>query len=218
MLIILEGCDGVGKTTLAREISALLPDARTLHAVQLDWGVHPLTAYEAPLRDYRAGIGKDIICDRWHVGEAVYPQVLKRPTRWNIAVERHLRMFMRARGALVVLLTAFEDELRTRLHARGDDVVDDTMLEDIHAEYIKAYDRDNFTCLMKSNVITPKQIVGEAECAEEGARMLRPFETYVGSTEPKVLLYGDTRGVGGMFVHQRMPAFMPYPGTSGHYL
>ncbi len=69
MLIIIEGVDGTGKTTLA----SLFHDyynAKILHR-----GVpvkHPLIEYTADLAGYRPGSGKHIVCDRWHIGELVY--------------------------------------------------------------------------------------------------------------------------------------------------
>lgn len=217
MLIVLEGADGAGKTTLAREIVAQLPGSRVLHAGPLPKSIHPLTMYEGALRSYRPGGDDHIICDRWHLGEAVYPQVLRRSTRWNDAVERHLRLFMRARGAYVVLLDPPTSELKTRLETRGDDLVSTDMLDAIAFGFIRLAERGNVDDVV-TQFVTPRRIINNALAAERAAKALRPFETYVGPPRPLTLLFGEKRGVGGKFTHQRMPSFMPYPGTSGHYL
>lgn len=218
MLIVLEGPDGVGKTTLAREIIALMPhEARALHAGPLGAGIHPLTAYEAPLRSYRAGAGVDIVCDRWHLGEAVYPSVLKRKTKWNMATERHLRLFMMSRGAYVVHLTSYHDELAQRLRARGDDLIEERMLGEILEGYDAVYRRGNFNQSL-THFVSPREIIAQAVTTDLEAACLRPFETYVGPPEPTMLIMGEARGVNGRYTYQRMPAFMPYPNTSGAFM
>jgi thymidylate kinase len=135
LLIILEGPDGAGKSTLAREIAdQLCPHVvKMLHAGPPT--AHPIDEYVTPLLDYRPGAGSHIICDRWHLGEMVYPQILERPTQWNIGIERLVHRFLRSVGACVVLLQPTLSELRTRLDVRGDDLITSLQLEDITRAY-----------------------------------------------------------------------------------
>src|SRR5690348_14510865 len=116
MLIILEGPDGAGKTTLANEIIRFFTGL-SLHRHEpielLHKGPcisHPLDEYELPLINYRPG-AKHIVCDRWHLGEAIYPAILKRNTKWDVAIDRHIELFLRSRGACQIGLTATSAEL-----------------------------------------------------------------------------------------------------------
>ena len=73
--IVLEGCDGSGKTSLANAIRAELEkrypedDIEYHHAAQLD--EDPFDAYALAFEDYRPGEERHIICDRLHWGETI---------------------------------------------------------------------------------------------------------------------------------------------------
>lgn len=74
MLTIIEGVDGTGKTTLAGKISEQ-HDAMYLHAgppQHEDW----VREYVDPL--LRFPYGWDIVCDRWALGELVWPKLFNR--------------------------------------------------------------------------------------------------------------------------------------------
>lgn len=75
-IIILEGLDATGKSTLAKELYDKLPaPVAILHA-----GPPLLTT---AIREYVwplgiAAAGYTVICDRWHLGEMVWPAVFER--------------------------------------------------------------------------------------------------------------------------------------------
>lgn len=98
MLIILEGPDGAGKSTLAQELAAHL--GRTTSDKVEVWhrGApthHPLEEYLLPLLSYRPGTGHHLILDRWHWGEAVYPKILNRPTQLGDAAWWSIEAYLR---------------------------------------------------------------------------------------------------------------------------
>lgn len=220
MLIILEGPDGSGKSTLARDIANVLEreGARVdvLHAGPLHHKVHPIDAYETPLANYRPG-ARHVVCDRWHLGEAVYPEIFDRPTKWNEAVAQHVHLFLQSRGALVILLQPDLTELKTRVKIRGDQLISLDQLEDISRRYemlparyvTRVYDR---------KTPLPRDIVNRAQLLHDEALPLNEFETYIGPPRPRVLLLGDERAPQARVKHPNLPAFAPFGATSGHWL
>jgi len=83
VIVILEGTDGVGKTTAAQQLAS-----RGDHVALLHPGP-PVT--DDPYREYLhplvwlCDLGYDVVCDRWHIGELVWPVVFKRPPIMNLA-------------------------------------------------------------------------------------------------------------------------------------
>jgi thymidylate kinase len=235
VLIIVEGPDGAGKTTFIEALTAAMrADDRRTHGrlTTLRKGPpteHPLYEYERPLLDYLPGVGEHIICDRWHWGESVYPQVLRRSTRFDLAVRRHVEMFLRARGAVVAYLDTPWEVASARVQVRGDDYV--------HASQVRAlkYEYDNVARRSLLSVIKIsldwmqrdgelRRVIEAARYAESHTRSLGVFTTYVGAPRPDVLLLGDVRHevrpghTPPVDLDRRWPAFGPFPATSGHYL
>lgn len=222
MLIIVEGVDGAGKSTLVRRLAQTITTT-TGDAVQiLHRGppeLHPIDEYERPLWSYRPGSGH-IIADRWHLGELVYPQVVGRTTKLDAGTLRHIELLLASRGASVIHVTAELNVLRDRLVARGDDLITPDMLAEIKIRY--AYVMSKMTTLPRSTYYgdpsesTLNKIVETLLKHDEDVRTLNDFVTYVGTTTPDLLLYGDVRGPGSD--RSTAPAFGPYPNTSGNYL
>lgn len=83
MLIILEGVDRTGKSTLARALQAQT-GAAVLHK-SAPRQEDPLTEYLAPLAGYAPRTNLNLICDRWHWGETVWPGIYGRPALFRDA-------------------------------------------------------------------------------------------------------------------------------------
>jgi hypothetical protein len=236
MLVIFEGCDGTGKSTLAAEVADLIQrrhrgdEVEVRHCGPLPTGVHPLDAYERPLYDYRPGTGRHVIYDRHWLGEWIYPQVLGRPSVANSQTHLHIQMFLRSRGAVLVHTDPPVHEVERNLVARGDDLLTQLQVNRVMADYR----------LLVRNVGLPKvvlstygvldaaeKIVGMAETHERLTKRLNPFVTYIGPPTPEYLLLGDVRHplskvdlseLSTGATESYGPAFGPYPGTSGEYL
>lgn len=214
MLMILEGPDGAGKSTLVRSLRNVLGDI----AYVMDAGPptrHPLDEYELPL--LKLPDDRHIICDRWHLGEAVYPAVLRRATDWDVAVERHLYMFMRSRGAFVILMLSTHDELVARVELRGDDLITAGQLQQITDGY-ERLNAQHFNMIARGRGELWQHIISMARAVSDVSAPLQQFETYVGPPRPSVLLLGERRAVGTNEPRSGLPAFMPYRNTSGHFL
>lgn len=240
MLIILEGVDGAGKTTLAREITAALraayPGDQIDEYHKAPPRQHPLSEYEVPLYRYRPGRNHHVVCDRWHVGEAIYPEVLERLTSWDVAVQRHIELFLRSRGALLVHVNPPMSVLRRRVRERGDDLIGEHQLLDLQFRYDR-YVRDSILLTQRvASTATPfivEKIISAARTLDQVSVPLSPHVTYVGPTAPAYLILGDARhelknslalareGHYKIKPEQTInngPAFGPYPSTSGHFL
>jgi hypothetical protein len=234
VLIIVEGPDGVGKSTLVAEIEKrileLHPDDYVHVYRKGPPRKHPLEEYEDQITPYRPGRGEHIICDRWHLGELVYPDIFSRVSAMTMPMFRHIELLLQSRGALLIHAHrhdhADHDE---QLMERDDYDVNPEMLPLIRDGFrrvrevttLLGVDHDYATCVYP---VGPEG----SECADsfiqaarrlEKAAELSEFVTYVGSTAPDVLILGDVRHNSDPKINTSLkPAFVPYQATSGHYL
>lgn len=223
MLIILEGADGSGKSTLADRLVDLLATNLPGDTVELRHKgpptQHPLDEYETPLWDYRPGQGKHIICDRWHLGELVYPKVLGRESLMDDVTRWHIDQFLKCRGALVIYMTAPLNELVDAVETRGDDLIKASMLLSITQTYDDVIQKCQIpSFIVKHEDADPSIILSAADSLEVSHVGLNEYTTYIGPRYPGMLLLGDQRNVSPDKLMLPSPAFMPYPSTSGHYL
>lgn len=232
MLIILEGVDRSGKSTLAKMITDLLRRLHPADRVELLRAgppmKHPLDEYERPLFHYRPGSGHHIICDRWHIGERVYPSVFGRKTALTNAGTSHIEAFLRSRGALLVYLHAAPSVLDARLDAErratpGSSLVDSAQLTvsrhimdvEARASTLVRYEVD--TTLDRDMTFRASNVIRVAETLERNVLQIAELRTYVGSENPHLLLLDNARHA-ARAAADPTPALMPYPATSGHFL
>lgn len=222
MLIIVEGPDGAGKTTLINELQRQL-EARgqgTIVSHSRPPKRHPLDEYEVPMLQYRANDQYTLICDRWHWGEAVYPTLLDRPTLLTRASLLHIDLALAARGAIVVFVTAQSETIAKRLAERGDDMIYPShaeLMSDLFWRASELSTLPRFYYDGEGPLNQADEIIQFAMERNSDAKLLNRFVTYVGPRWPKVILVGDVRG-GDPETHGDLPAFMPYRGSCGAYL
>lgn len=228
MLIILEGPDGSGKSSLAARIVTALSVKYPDDSVELlhrgPPSAHPLDEYVTPLLDYRPGAGRHIVCDRWHLGEIVYPAILERKTVYTLPLRRYVESFLQARGALTHVMETDADTCVSRVRERGDDLVGVNQVRAAHDMFVNAALASPTAEVLSHE--TPDCIIANARRLEGGAYHLNSFITPIGAPTPMTaLVFGDERACGGgaWCDHKRNhselgTAFMPYPATSGHYL
>lgn len=219
MFIILEGCDGAGKSTLAKKLAECLPGATLEHRGPPKQ--HPLVEYEAAVEWYRPGAGAHVIADRWHWGEPIYGSLYRGGSTLGIPGLRHVSMFLRSRGALTVFVDPPNDVIHERLTVRGDDYVRpgdvDTIIRDYRRLASTMRNCEHVTHVTTGDASSVGLVLHLAAYHETAAAPLAPHPSYVGPVQPGVLFVGERPATGGARpVHQA--AFTPYAGTSGWYL
>lgn len=112
MLIVLEGCDGVGKSTIARSLAKVL-NARIVHCTTT-------TPNDYKFFKEIIDISKteNIIADRFCYGQFVYQAPVERKLSWSQLTQLELDMI--GAGAKVVHVKAPAEEVQRRLAARGE--------------------------------------------------------------------------------------------------
>lgn len=109
MKIILEGCDGAGKTTLAK----ILADKYGLdvcHCTQ-----HDAADYDF----YRQTLRKEnVVWDRHTLGELIYPRIFRRTQQVGTEDVRLIMHYAKQEDVKVLVLTADISTLRARLNDR----------------------------------------------------------------------------------------------------
>lgn len=226
MLIILEAPDGVGKTYLANRladhIKSLHPadDVFILHKGPPTQ--HPLDEYVTPLLEYMPNGQQHIICDRWHIGELIYPETLGRTSEMDAGVFEYIELFLKSKGALLVLPTRNHGDVFESFAKRGDDLISSIDFMNVFTKYSFVHTKTKLQKMrMFLDFTTDSQdvhhIVETAQGIDDNFnREINSLTTYVGDPSPHVLLLGDVRH--GDWSRTRSPAFGPYPATSGQYL
>lgn len=225
MLIILEGPDGAGKTSLAEEIKKVIAKRWPTHKIEI-WKKgppisHPLNEYEWPLLDYKPNAKHHIILDRWHVGEWVYPSYLNRDSFADIALWRHIEMFLQAKGAVMCHVSGHPDHLQRVIAQRGDALIPPHFIRGITQTYGRWMSTSRLPQVAATRPdkasITAHTLVGKGHIQEQRYETMSRYTTVIGSYRPNILFLGDVRNR----VNERdprTPVFMPYLDTSGHFL
>lgn len=112
MLIVLEGCDGVGKTTIARNLAQLM-NARIIHCT-----AHTPNDYKFFKSIIDASKYQNIIADRFCYGQFVYQSEEER--HLTNAELTQLELDMIEAGAKVIHVHAPVDEVKARLRYRNE--------------------------------------------------------------------------------------------------
>lgn len=214
MLILVEGADGSGKTTLCDKLAGEIDGmVHRLHRGRLTR--HPLEEYELDLDWYTPGQGEHVICDRWHVGEAVYGPKYRGRSEMDSTMMLHIELFLRSRGALLVHMYGEAELLASRLDA--DEWVKRDEINDLQRRYMMVHGESVLPWFeWHVGRVDEKQHLERlmiAAVRAEDAAIETQIPTYVGPPTPQWLLVGEERND-----PRYRSAFVPYRATSGHYL
>lgn len=220
MLIILEGPDGAGKTTLANSLRKLIeeqdPGCLTFQWHRGPPTEHPLDEYLRPLNRYRPGAGRHVIIDRWHWGESIYPKLRNRPSKLDFASNWAIEAYLQRLGALVVLVDQSAEEYRKTYVDRGEvHLMDD--LPQTQLLFTQVATRSQLPFVPYDRRTTTLQwIIDVARGVEANYGSLNRLTTYCGPRWPMMLLLSDERHK--VKPSDADPAFVPMPATSGSHL
>ena len=142
MLIIVEGCDLAGKTTLVTELADNINDSRFDMKVEVYHRGPPtgsmLEEYHRPLlANYTPRLlDRHVICDRWHVGELIYGPVLRGKSELDFHTWLAIELLLKGLGAVMVYVDPGWATIEQRFYDEGDDLVLSlNQLNKIHESY-----------------------------------------------------------------------------------
>jgi thymidylate kinase len=229
VLIVLEGVDGAGKTTLAQRMVAAA-ELRGYEAEIWHRGVpvrHPLQEYELDLElDYGGNTERRlIVCDRWHLGQIVYGELYRNDLKdSNLGTTWHVDALLQAYGAMQLVVSPPLDIVKSRLEQRGEDYLQPEHVGYVHQRYEELADffGKSITTIRDAELSDSdlNVLMLRAVCRSAASERLRPFGTYVGPRDPELLLLGDAHANGPMMkdAPPHRAAFVPYGHTSGRWL
>lgn len=202
MFIILEGCDGAGKSTLSdaivREIEYRFPgeDIETVHSSQLK--NDPIDEYALEYEAYEPGAGQHFVVDRLHWGEMIYGPLYRNKSALSEGAFRWVEMYLKARGATTWHVSAALETVENRLRTRGEDYLQSHHVEHVWSRFNGLAERtltcggtamtDQYAAADLAKVIVDEAIYSETTASD----VFRP--EYLGRPLPSVLLVGDKQG------------------------
>jgi len=238
MLIVIEGTDASGKTTLVSEIQKQLNDLFPNNVEFFHKSKPKEMTRRWVLKDYVTSVEnfdwtkKIAVADRWHWGEVTYAP-LKRPESSSdgygllgVAGWRWVELFLSSRGASQVWLYQPLEVIQKRLSTRGDDYVSVDELDSILSQYRKAASQTatEFTVFypdensLNEVPSIASKIINDAYYHVSKVKYLSQFPWYIGRPDPQVLLVGDTRNIKEKYGEETKLPFMPVDGNSGDFL
>lgn len=129
MRILIDGCDGTGKTSVCEKLANKLG----CNIVRLTHdGDRNFRAYSEAI------IPDNMIHDRTFISEIIYPKYFGRASRLMSSSVPALYGLIEQYHAKVFILTADNDEIKRRLNIRGDEFLDDfEKIKGINYDYIE---------------------------------------------------------------------------------
>lgn len=112
MKIIIEGCDGTGKTTLCKQLAEKYK-LDSMHITSKD--PNDFAFYQQLIRK------ENVVYDRNVIGEMIYPKIFDR--KQNLTLVDYLYLTEKAieQGVIILVLTTDSDEIYRRLDERGNE-------------------------------------------------------------------------------------------------
>jgi len=209
MLIIIEGIDCSGKSTLADELFEEL--VKTQGVALLHRGVpvaHVLEEYSLPFADYVPGAGISIICDRWHIGPDVYGPIKRNDGGLDPVIRWHMESFLLAKGAFIVHTEMPLPQLVERMNSRGEDYLEPHEVESVFNTYRDVIKKSRVPYLTSASGFHDiEPIIQSATLYENASVQISPFLSYVGPRRPNSLYIGTS---------DTPIAYLPYENTEAY--
>jgi len=120
-IVILEGCDGTGKTTYANAYMKDRPWVKYIHFGRPENGENPFEKYMELLNS--VGPGDTVIVDRFHWSSYVYSLVKRRKMDMGILQFRKIDKKLMTMVHKIVLFDSTVPKIKQRFKIRGEDYV-----------------------------------------------------------------------------------------------
>ena len=131
-IIILEGIDGSGKTTLAAHLKELSPWPATIeHRGPIK--TTPFEELVSPL--FEVGEDELFIADRWHLSELIYGPIYRNESRIDEETLDQIETVLNYLGATRIIVSPDLPEVSKRLKARGEDFLQPGHQRLVHTAY-----------------------------------------------------------------------------------
>lgn len=202
--IIVDGTDGVGKSTLSATLATAFieatPQAQLITSHRGEpRGKDVLEEYLDDFSTYQPDTSVNIVSDRHHISNLVYAPIYRNTGYYgNLGVDgfRFLEMWLSARGVCQWLVTQPVEVIRERLKVRGEDYLKDVDIERVVDSFTT---HANTTCLNVETLTPPDgdlsgladTMVKYALYTEYQARWTARHHDYLGSPTPTTVLVGD---------------------------
>lgn len=207
MLIVCEGVDNGGKTTLIQELARLHNDPAHLairHQGVPPEGVSLVELYERELLTDLLPLIRSstslVLLDRHHIGELLYGPVYRTGSRLSAAGNLHVELLLQALGAVRVLVQPQRVEVVKRRYAQlGDHYLHPQHVDHVHAGYERHGERYGWirgSRLEDEGTLGPEGLLKLAEATTWVTQFTRDVPGYVGPHSPRVVLVGDERSTG----------------------
>lgn len=143
MRVIIDGCDGVGKTSVCEKLANKLG----CNIVRLTHdGDRSLYAYLDLMTC------NNVVHDRSFLSEIIYPRHFDRESRIKKEDSNILYRILRFHDLKMFILTASPKTLQSRVSKRGDEYITDlSKLKDINDDYLRVAKRHGFTVIDTTN-------------------------------------------------------------------
>jgi hypothetical protein len=214
LLVIVEGPDRTGKSTVCDQLCE-----------STGWEiVHSGVPTRHPLQEYVLSLEgldprTDLILDRWHLGQWVYPQLYPKG-RKTLSMEHWLwiELFLRARGAFLVVMNDMPGNIVNRVHEDTDSYLDVTQVNGCVTLFERAR---NYSILQKMPRTTR---ITDANWIKNVVRQIPQHdpEPYMLGMPPHrnfgIMLVGDELGRPNPPEATHQVPFAPYSQACGLYL
>lgn len=194
MLVVLEGVDSAGKSTLAEDMTIKFTDNTRLDSVRI-FHRGPLPASRDPFDEYMTSLTYDrmdkrslTILDRWHVSELVYGPIYRGESRLSAYRWVYIEKWLQSIGAFRLVVTAPDSVIAKRVGERGDDYVKMEDLTRINEAFVSwARQRRGWQLLDTSKRFSVNDLLVGARFMQQSVQKLDGLTSYIGPPDPQLL-------------------------------
>lgn len=155
-IIILEGIDGSGKTTLASNLARLSPwPARIVPKGPMKANV--IEEYVTPLFDVTPD--ELLIADRWHLSELIYGPIYRGKTQVDWEILGEIESILRNLNATRIIMRPGIQTVYSRLKARGEDFLKPEDIPLVYSAYRGFSDLLEYTPISRTDTLQASSLL-----------------------------------------------------------